>query len=363
MFASVTTSEGPHRFTGIRPGVYDLVAESAGFLKATIRGIKVDPGLETAVPQVTLELAGVRQSVEAGADVQTVQISNAEIAASVTNEQVRQLPALDRQVLSLLSTQAGVNSGRGPTVVSGLRTSLANVTLDGINIQDNLFRDNSLDSSPNRLTIDQAGEITAAASNAAPTVGGGGAAEVSLITPSGTNQFHGSAFFYNRNSRTAADDWFNNTDGIEKPFLNQNQFGGSIGGPVRRDKLFFFFNYETLRLRQQSLANRTLLTDEARRGVFSWLDSSGAVRKAGIFQLTGARPGGAESHRPASAGERFEDPRVRAEVFGARRAEDDGGALRRRGFQHRAERFPYTSFSTGDVAGEKRLFHQDAGVP
>ncbi len=125
--------------------------------------------------------------------------------------------------------------------------------MDGINIQDNFIRSNGLSFIPNRITVDQVSEASITTSNANSTLGGG-AAQVNFVTPSGTNTFHGNAYWYNRNSAFAANDWFNNKDGIGKPFLNQNQFGGSIGGPVIKDKLLFYANYESLRLRQQELS-------------------------------------------------------------------------------------------------------------
>jgi len=289
VLTATTTAEGTFRITGVQPGFYDLAVEAPGFQKSSLRGIKVDPAQEAALPQIKLELQAVQQAIEVAADLQTVQTNNAEVSTTVSNEQVRRLPVLDRQVLSLLTTQAGVTDGRGPAVMNGLRTSFTNLTIDGINIQDNLFRDNAVNFTPNRLAIDQVAEITVSTSNTNASVGGGAAAQVNLVTPSGTNQYHGSAYWYNRNSYFAANDWFNNADGVERPRLNQNQFGGSIGGPVKRDKLFFFFNYEGLRLNQQELANRPLLTDDARRGIFTYRDPSGAVRKENVFQLTGSR--------------------------------------------------------------------------
>ncbi len=285
----VTTSTniaGLFVITGVRPDFYDLVAEAKGFVPITIRNLKVDPARETSLSTLRLEVAAVSQTVEVVAGAETVQTNNVEISTTVTNSQVRKLPVLDRQALNLLITQPGVSNGRGPVVINGMRTSFTNVTLDGMNIQDNLFRDNSLQFSPNRLAIDQVAEITIATSNTT-SAAGAGASQVNLVTPSGTNQLHGSACWYNRNSTTAANGWFNNLDGIEKPVLNQNQFGGSLGGPVKKDKLFFFFNYEVLRLRQQTLANRTILTDDARQGIYTYRDTGGNVQKADLLRLTG----------------------------------------------------------------------------
>ena len=81
-----------------------------------------------------------------------------------------------------------------------------------------------------------------------------------MTTPSGTDQFHGSAYYYNRNSALSANGWFSNQNGTPKPFLNLNQIGTTFGGPIIKDKLFFYFSYEAYRLRAQALQNITFLT-------------------------------------------------------------------------------------------------------
>jgi len=150
-----TTSEGLFTVVGVRAGTYDLSVEAPGFLKYVLRGLQVDPARETVVPAIKMELASVSQSVDVVASAQTVQTSNVEISTTVTNEQVHRLPVLDRDPLSLITTQAGVSvNANSPTVINGQRTSHANVTFDGINIQDNFIRDNALDYTPNLLLLD-----------------------------------------------------------------------------------------------------------------------------------------------------------------------------------------------------------------
>ncbi len=117
-------------------------------------------------------------------------------------------------------------------------------------------------------------------------VSGGGAAQVNFTAPSGGNDYHGSLYWTNRNNKFAANSWFNNRDGVSLPFLNQNQVGGTLGGRIIRDKLFFYTNLEGLRLRQQSTFNRTILTESARRGEFIY-PVSGGTAQANILQLTG----------------------------------------------------------------------------
>jgi hypothetical protein len=282
-----SSSDGLFSFIGLQPGVYDVRAEAAGFAPVNVAGVKVDAARETALGLISLSPATLTQSVDVVAASNAVQTSNVEIASTVTNEQVRRLPQLNRNILALIATQAGVgNNGRLSTTINGLRTSYANVTLDGVNIQDNFLRENSLDFQPNLLLMDQVGELTISTSNAAPSMGGG-AAQIAFVTPSGTNRYHGAAYWYNRNNAFAANGFFENRDGIGLPFLNQNQLGGSFSGPIVKNRLFFYVNYEALRRREQQSQQRTILTDSARQGIFTYTDAAGVRQQRNILQLTG----------------------------------------------------------------------------
>lgn len=286
VLSTETTAEGRFSLIGIRPGTYDIVIEAAGFRKQTLRAVDINPGRETSLPAITLEIGSVTEVVEVTAVAPGVQLSNAEISTTVTNEQVRRLPLLNRSPLALIQTQVGVTLGRGNTVINGQRTSYANVTFEGVNAQDNFIRSNALDFLPNLLLLDQVAEVTIVTSNAGAMFPGG-TAQVSFVVPSGSNNFRGSLYWYNRNNKLAANTWFNNRDGIPRPFLNQNQAGGSLGGYIVKDKLLFYTNYEAFRLRQQSSANRTILTADARQGIFTYRDSAGTVRKLNVLQLAG----------------------------------------------------------------------------
>src|SRR5664279_112487 len=152
LLVSRTSAEGLYHFIGVRPAEYDLSISAKGFLKSTLRGITVDMARETDVPRIKLELAGVTQSVEVSVAAEGVDVATAEVSTTVSMEQIKNLPILDRDVLSIMQTKAGVASnGNSTTVINGLRTSYSNMSLDGINIQDNYIRDNALDLSPNKL--------------------------------------------------------------------------------------------------------------------------------------------------------------------------------------------------------------------
>ncbi|MBI3470120.1 MAG: TonB-dependent receptor [Candidatus Solibacter usitatus] len=287
LLRTTTTASGGFALTALRPESYDIAVSAPGFVKYTLRAVTVDPGKETSLPAITLQLSSVNEVVEVSASLQTVQTANAEIAATVTNEQVRLLPLLDRDPMSLIFTQAGVSyNGASDAVINGLRSSYSSVTLEGINIQDNFLRGNGLTYQPNLLLLDQVGEFTISTSNGNSTLSGG-SSQVSIALPSGGNQYHGALYWYNRNNALAAGHWFDNKDGIPKAFLNQNQVGGSLGGPLKKDKLFFYTNYEAFRNRQRSTNDRTILTADARGGIFTYRDTRGNIQKVNILRAMG----------------------------------------------------------------------------
>ncbi|MGH9672341.1 MAG: carboxypeptidase-like regulatory domain-containing protein, partial [Bryobacteraceae bacterium] len=125
VLTGATTSEGLFHFVAVRPDFYDLVVVGAGFRKYTARQVKIDPGRETSLPAVKLELGTVAETIEVTVGTSGVQTTNAEISTTITNEQVKRLPVFDRNPLQLVLTQPGVHTGRSTTTINGLRTSFA----------------------------------------------------------------------------------------------------------------------------------------------------------------------------------------------------------------------------------------------
>jgi hypothetical protein len=184
LLSTKTAADGSWRLIGVRPADYDLSFEASGFAKTMLRAIAVDPARETTVQPVTLQLPAVSQSVDVAGDAQTVETSNAESSSTITMEQIDKLPIIDRDPLTLIQTLPGVVfNGNSDTTINGLRTSYSNMTLDGINIQDNYIRDNALDYTPNRLLVGQVREMTLVTSNA-NSAASGGATQLAFETPS-----------------------------------------------------------------------------------------------------------------------------------------------------------------------------------
>lgn len=286
-----TNESGVVVFPQLTVGTYKVTVEAAGFKTSVADGVKIDVGQEYGL-SVTLEVGGGSDVVTVSAGEELLQTTNAEVKNTVSEKQVQDLPLNGRNPLQLIQLQAGVAGGANSarpnvtTTINGQRASTASVTLDGINIQDNLFRENSIDFSPLRPTVAQVAEFSVTAQNAAADVGGGASA-VRAVTPSGTNEFHGSVFEFHRNSAQSANDFFNNLQGVDRPNLIRNQFGFTLSGPIIKNRLFFFGFYEGFRQRTSSPFTGTILLPQARQGIFTYRDNSGQVRTLDILRLKG----------------------------------------------------------------------------
>lgn len=263
-YTAVTSSNGAYLFSGIDAGHYSVGASKTGFKKIVVADIKLDAATQYSVPPITLSVGGTTQEVTVQAGAEVVNTTSTEVTTTVEKQQINDLPILNRNVMGLLELEPGINQGfqafnyAEGTEIAGGRPSFSNMTLDGINIQDNLFRENDLDFSPNLPFNSQAQEFTVVTQNAG-VENGGGSSQVSIVTPQGTNAFHGEGFYYYRTNAWAANTWFNNADGVALPSLVQSQGGGNVGGPIKKDKLFFYAYYELLRDREQSQNLTTVL--------------------------------------------------------------------------------------------------------
>ncbi|HEV8486934.1 MAG TPA: TonB-dependent receptor [Blastocatellia bacterium] len=286
-----TNGEGGFGFPQLSPGFYTVKIEMTGFKTASYVEVKVDPGQEYSLT-ITLEVGGADETVQVSAGADLVNTTSAELNNTVAQRQILDLPLNGRNPIELIRLQAGVVGipTRTNTAINGGRPTWTEITQDGINIQDNFIRTNSLDFVPNRPTSDSIGEFTIT-TNTQGADAAGGASQVKLVTPSGTNEFHGSLFEFNRNSALSANSWFNNTSAVARPFLNRNQFGGRIGGPVRagrlKDKLFFFGYYEGFRQVVQAVQNNTIpANNDFLTGVFRYVQpNTTTVQTVNVLSL------------------------------------------------------------------------------
>jgi hypothetical protein len=292
---TVTASgEGSFNVPQLEPGVYTVTVTSTGFKTFTATDVKIDANREYTL-NPTLEVGGVSENVTVVAGADVVNSSNGELSNTVSPKQIQELPLDGRSPLSLIPLQAGSSKAapNAVTSINGQRTSFTNLTRDGINVNDNFIRANATDFSPERASSDDTGEFTITTQNAGAE-SGYGAAQVQLVTPRGTIDYHGALYAYNRNSYFSANTFPNNAAKLPRSYLNRNQFGGKISGPVPflAKKVFFFFDYEKQFLRQSQTNNTVVLSSLARTGVFRYTDTGGVSRSVNLFTLTPAAAAG-----------------------------------------------------------------------
>ncbi|MCS6885363.1 MAG: TonB-dependent receptor [Acidobacteriota bacterium] len=281
-----TTGENGVYTTQLLPiGFYKVTIEAAGFKKFVSEGLKLDVGQEYGY-SASLQVGGADDIVVVSAGGEAlVNTTTGEIRNTVSAKQTQELPLPTRNPLNLIQLQAGVNGNltRGFTTINGQRQSTIQVTKDGINIQDNFIRANAADFSPNSPTVAGVGEVTIVTQNAGADVAG--SAAIRFVTPSGTNEYHGEVFEFHRNRVLNANDFFNNAvkPRIERPPFIRNQFGYRIGGPIFKNKLFFFNALEGTKQVTGSQLTTTVLLPNARRGIFTYRDNSGQIRTLNLL--------------------------------------------------------------------------------
>lgn len=280
-FTAVTNQAGFYQFPQLEFGTYTVRFSSAGFKTLVANEQKVDVGRDATL-NATLEIGEVTAEVVVNAGADVITTDSPQVSNTVSPQQILSLPLITRSPLTLTTLQAGVSSNSAQnTTINGLRTTFTNITRDGINIQDTFIRSNATDFAPGRPSVDDTAEFTITTTNQEADQGYGGA-QIRLVTPRGTKDFRGALFAYNRNSAFAANSFFNNRTGADRPFRNRNQYGGKAswrlpvpgigeGTPmIFWDKAFWFFSYEKIKDPVSTAATRTILSPSARAGAFTY---------------------------------------------------------------------------------------------
>ncbi len=251
--ATTTNNQGEYYFPSLPPGEYKIRITADGFTSREItaqlavsQALRADAQLSVGSAKETVNIS----ASEGGVAVET---QNAQLSNVVNQRQVTELPLITRNPYDLIALSAGATDGpdrgsgfqRGAGfAVNGLRSQSSNFVLDGGENNDTFV------SAPGQnVPLDAIQEFRVQTNNYTAEFGRGAGFVANVVTKSGSNQFHGSAYEFNRNSALAANDSFNNANGFAKEFFNRNQFGFSAGGPVIKDKTFFFGSAEWLKVR------------------------------------------------------------------------------------------------------------------
>jgi hypothetical protein len=281
--AMKTNEQGFYIFPSLAPSTYRLTVEVAGFRKAQVEKIELNVSV-SVTENVRLEVGSVAESVTVEASALRVQTTDAQIGRQVTLRDIDTLPQLARGPLALVAFVPGASVNPGDTTftrINGNRQGSNNVKLDGIDANDAVVP--RLGLSLTSVNTDSVEEFRIVTNGGKAEYGRNAGGQVEMITRSGTNRFSGNLFEYLRNTKLNANNFFSNSAGVPRPVFIQSIFGGSIGGPVIKDKMFFFFNYQGRRTAQQTERNRTVLSAEARQGIFRWrVPGSGELRSFNI---------------------------------------------------------------------------------
>jgi hypothetical protein len=282
-YRAAADSAGYYIFPIVSPARYLIAIISSGFATQTRTAeLLVD---QPATLNFTLSVKADTVTVDVSSAAETLNFTDASVGNAVGNATIEALPMEGRDPISLLSLQPGVlyvgneitDSRQG--AVAGGRSDQGNITLDGLDDNDQIF--GTAFTGILRSTLDSTEEFRVTTSNGTSAAGRSSGAQVDLVTKSGTNKYHGAAYEYYRPTNTVANAYFLKNEELNsaEPNIPQkyvlNTFGGAIGGPIKKDKLFYFFNYEGKRQAISNVVGATVPTASFMAGSLEYEDASG----------------------------------------------------------------------------------------
>lgn len=290
-FSVVSNDNGLFRIPSVAEGAYSITVSANGFKKSVVNNFKVDVGTP-ATANIMLEAGNINEVVEVTSGAEVLQTETATVGTTLTGRQITDIPTASRDALDLVLAMPGTATPGRPrtSTVNGLPKGALNITIDGLNVQDNLLRSSDGFFTYIRPRTDAIGEVTVSTSNPGAESSGEGAVQIKFVTENGGNEYRGGLYWYHRNPALNTNYWFSNRDLPPDPRTGKapqqrillNQFGGKLGGPISipglfsgKDRAFFFVNYEEFRLPEKSpLRTRTILSPQAQSGIYRFLNST-----------------------------------------------------------------------------------------
>jgi len=296
--STATNSVGQYNFVALQPGTYRITASAPGFRQSVIEEFKVEVAKSYNL-DFTLEIGAWAETVTVvaagAAELQTI---DATVGAVLSGDSLLRMPTINRSAGALLALQPLVTPTRGYGTnyagqVAGMRSDQNRFNLDGMDATDLTsgtggYFSNAIDwSGPTPsvpVPLESIEEFRVSTTNSNATFRGASGGQISMVTKRGTNSVHGSAYWYHQNDNMNANRWEYNRAGIKKPELKDNRFGASLGGPLLRDRLFMFGNWESRRFPQTASVVRTVPTETLKAGQLRFHDSAGVVQTYAIKQ-------------------------------------------------------------------------------
>lgn len=311
---ATTSADGTYAFPAVPPGKYKLIVELSGFRTTAVDELQLTVDTTTST-DVAMTIGNLSETVQVRSEAPIVNTSDASIGNVIGSTQIQSLPLEAQNVVGLLSLQTGVtfvpkadNNTVDPRYgsVSGARADQSNVTLDGVDVNDP--QNQTAFTSVLRMTPASVEEFRVTTSSYGADQGRSSGAQVSLVTKSGTNAFRGQGYYVNRNTRFSSNEYFlklsqvQGGDASEPPKLDKNIYGGAIGGPIKRDRLFFFGNVDALNDAREIVATRAVPSLAMRDGVLVYRCATAAACPGGTvqgFSNSHTIPGGSYGLTPA----------------------------------------------------------------
>src|SRR5215472_3580266 len=290
-FKSITDAMGRYVLRNLPPSNYSLAVEVPGFRAYKRTGITLDVG-QNAEADVSLEVGTASQSVEVAAAAPLLSTQDSATGQELNRTFINDLPLVSRSVYNLATLAPGVtqppnstfglNAGAVNFISNGGRNSTADVLLDGIS-NTNYENNSGITTVLYAPSVDAVQEFKLQQNNFGADIGFSGSTVINMVMRSGTNSFHGSVYEFLQNYDLNANNWFNNLNGVKKAPSRKNLFGATVGGPIRRDRTFFFFDYQGTRTRSTSTVRAGVPSAPERQGDFGEL----CGYAGGIFDSAG----------------------------------------------------------------------------
>jgi hypothetical protein len=291
VYKAVSNEVGEYTIANVSPGPgYKVTFSRDGFQTVVISNVYLNVNA-TRTQNAKLPVGTTTQSVEvsASSDNVTLNTSDATVGNNFEVQFLNELPVQNRDSpAALFYQQPGVTLDGA---VTGARVDQTNVTVDGLEVNDEAT--GNFGAIVANAPVDSVQEFRGVTAGMLSSSGEGGGGQFELVTRSGSNQFHGALVEYHRDTDLEANDWFNNNTDTPRPPLIRNQFGGNLGGPIWKDKLFFFFDYNGRRDTLTNLVERTVPLDSYRAGNVSYVNTAGNIATLNPTQVAALDPQGA----------------------------------------------------------------------
>jgi hypothetical protein len=307
-----TSTRGQYLFAQVAPGNYTLAFMASRFRTATVTNVIVEVN-KSFTANMQMEVGEVNQTVEVQASAQAeLQTTDAQVGDVVSGQELEHLPTLHRNALELrqlqpATTPGGMDSGG---TVAGARSDQNTITLDGVDISDSIIGGQgapAIEDQP--LGVDNVQEFRTGVTNSGVTFDRSAGGQTTLISRSGSNAFHGDAYWFHQNDELNANTWDNNSVGIPRPESKDNRVGLSVGGPIIKDKTFFYSNYEIHRFPQISSFTDTVPTASLKAGMLTFNDANGNPTQ---YDLATSSVCGSSQNQPCDPRSLGISPTVRA---------------------------------------------------